>query len=83
MTDPENNTPERRDEPDSGGKPNLLQVAWSVIAALFGVQSAKNRERDFRKGDARDYIAIYVILVIGLVVGMVVAVNMVLDAAGK
>ena len=53
------------------------------MAALFGVQSAKNRERDFTKGDAGNYIGVYVVLVLALVIGMVVTVNMVLDAAAK
>lgn len=65
------------------GKPNLFQVIWSVIAALFGVQSGKNRERDFKKGKAGDYILVYVVLVVAMVLGMVVTVNMVLDAASK
>lgn len=64
-------------------KPDIFQVIWSVIAALFGVQSQQNRERDFNKGDPRDYITVYVVLVIALVVGMILVVNAVLDAAGK
>lgn len=79
---------EKRPEqnPDSGEshkKPNIFQVVWSVIAAVFGVQSQENRERDFKKGDPRDYITVYVILVIALVIGMIMVVNAVLDAAGK
>ena len=65
------------------GKPNLLQVIWSVIAALFGVQSGRNRERDFKQGKAGDYILVYVVLVVAIVLGVLIAVNMVLDAATK
>ena len=61
-------------------KPTLIQTISSILAALFGVQSAKNRERDFTKGDAGNYIGVYVVLVLALVIGMVVTVNMVLDA---
>ena len=66
-------------QPDDGEqqKPNLLQVIWSVLAALFGVQSARNRERDFKRGKASDYIAVYVVLVIGLVLAVAVVVSMV------
>lgn len=64
-------------------KPSLIQTISSILAALFGVQSAKNRERDFTKGDAGNYIGVYVVLVLALVIGMVVTVNMVLDAAAK
>ena len=62
-------------------KPNIFQVTFSVLAALFGVQSQKNRERDFKRGDASDYIGVYVFLVIGLVIGMIVVVNLVLSSA--
>ncbi len=34
----------------------LLQVAQSVLAAAFGVQSSRNRERDFKHGSARTFI---------------------------
>ena len=71
-----------QDNPEPG-KPNLFQVIWSVIAALFGVQSGKNRERDFKQGKAGDYILVYVVLVVAMVVGMIITVNMVLDAASK
>lgn len=70
------NSPQRK-------KTSLLEVIQGVLAGLLGVQSEEKRERDFKRGDARDYIAVYVILVIGLVIGMIVAVNMVLSAAGK
>jgi uncharacterized membrane protein YidH (DUF202 family) len=63
-------------------KPGFKDVVMSVLAAVFGVQSEQNRQRDFRKGDPGDYIAVYVALVIALVIGMIVLVNMVLEAAG-
>jgi len=67
-------------QPAPDKKPNLFQVIASVLASLLGVQSNKNRERDFKNGDARDYIGVYVVLVIALVIGMVILVNMVLPA---
>ena len=74
----QHHTPANQDK-----KPTLIQTISSILAALFGVQSAKNRERDFTKGDAGNYIGVYVVLVLALVIGMVVTVNMVLDAAAK
>ena len=71
------------DQGNPAGKTSLLEVTQGVLASLIGVQSAKNRERDFKRGDARDYIAVYVVLVIALVIGMIVLVSAVLDAAGK
>lgn len=76
MTDDQDN------EHHNAPRPNLLQVVWSVIAALFGVQSARNRERDFQRGRAGDYIVVYVILVVALVLGMIAVVSAVLSAAG-
>jgi hypothetical protein len=40
----------------SDDKMTLLQVAQSVLAAAFGVQSSRNRERDFKRGSARTFI---------------------------
>jgi len=74
----QHNTPTDQDK-----KPTLIQTISSILAALFGVQSSKNRERDFTKGDAGNYIGVYVVLVLALVIGMIVTVNMVLDAAAK
>ncbi|MDF1630381.1 MAG: DUF2970 domain-containing protein [Alcanivoracaceae bacterium] len=64
-------------------KPSLIQVVISVLASLLGVQSSKNRERDFSKGDPKDFIGVYVVLVVIFVVSMIVLVNMVLASAGK
>ena len=36
--------------------PNLLQVVGSVLAAGFGVQSRKNRERDFKQGNLKTFV---------------------------
>jgi len=38
--------------------PTLWQVIGSVAAAAFGVQSNKNRERDFQAGSAWTFIAV-------------------------
>ncbi len=70
-------------EPTPDNKPSLLQVIGSVLASLLGVQSGKNRERDFVKGDPKDYIGVYVALVVLFVIAMIVLVNMVISAAGR
>ncbi|MFP1684352.1 DUF2970 domain-containing protein [Alloalcanivorax sp. C16-1] len=67
------------DRPDQ--RPRFLQVVHSVLAALFGVQSGANRERDFQKGKAGDYIGVFVVMVIALVIGMFVVVSIVINAA--
>jgi hypothetical protein len=37
-------------------KPNIGSVMLSTLAAAIGIQSSKNRERDFAKGNLRSYI---------------------------
>ena len=39
-------------------KPSLLQVVKSVISAVIGVQSDKNREEDFKHGSLPVYIIV-------------------------
>lgn len=55
-------------------KVGIRQVMGSVAAAFFGVQSDRNRQRDFRRGRPRDFLiigalftALFVLAVIGLV----------------
>ena len=53
---------------------NPLQVVSSVLAASLGVQSSKNRERDFKQGRAGVFIAagiIFTVLFIGTVLTVV------------
>ncbi|MFT5578379.1 MAG: hypothetical protein ACI9WS_001133 [Paraglaciecola psychrophila] len=40
----------------------ILQMVASVLASFFGVQSSKNRIRDFKLGRARDFIIVGIIL---------------------
>ena len=73
-----------RDEPAKGKKPlNPLQVVSSVLAAGLGVQSSKNRERDFKQGNIGVFIAagiIFTLLFIGIVYSIV---QLVLKGAGS
>lgn len=41
---------------------NLWQVAGSVLAAFFGVQSSKNYQRDFNKGKPIHYVVMGIFL---------------------
>lgn len=72
-----------QDDKDPQQKPRLPQVLQSALAALFGVQSNANRERDFNKGQASDYIGVFVVLVIVLVIAMIVVVKLVLSSASS
>lgn len=62
-----------------GKKPTILQMAGSVLSAIFGVQNNKNRERDFTQGDMRDYIAIFVVIVMCIILGMITLVQLVIN----
>ncbi|ASK33929.1 DUF2970 domain-containing protein [Alloalcanivorax mobilis] len=67
---------------EQGQKPGFIHVLQSSLAALFGVQSSANRERDFKKGRAGDYIGVFAIMVIAVVITMIVVVSMVINSAG-
>ena len=61
-------TNDEQQEPEK--RLNPLQVVGSVLAAGFGVQSSKNRERDFKQGSFGTFIAagiIFTILFVGAV----------------
>ncbi|RLQ22942.1 DUF2970 domain-containing protein [Seongchinamella sediminis] len=62
---------------------NPLQVIASVFAAGLGVQSSKNRERDFNQGRAGVFIAAGLIFTLGFIALMVVIVQLVLSGAGN
>jgi hypothetical protein len=62
--------------------PTLLQTAASVLAAAFGVQSSKNRARDFKHGKASTFIAGGIIFTVLLVAAIYLAVRLSLRAAG-
>lgn len=47
--------------------PNLLQVIGSVLAAGFGVQTSKNRERDFQQGNAFTFIGVGLVATVAFI----------------
>lgn len=70
-------------KPDSSKPPGLLSMLTSVAAAIFGVQSDKNREKDFKKGDATQFIALGISAVLILLMIMMGVVNHVLSTAAS
>ncbi len=62
-------------------KPSLLEVVKSVLASFFGVQSNKNRERDFQQGSPAQFIIVGLILTILFIVGMILIVKLILATA--
>jgi len=65
------------DQPSTDNKPSFLQVMMSVLAAAIGVQSAKNRERDFSQSSPMPYIVgglIFTVLFVLSIIGVVMLV---------
>ena len=80
MNEKEDGSSNAREKP---GKLNPLQVVGSVLAAGLGVQSSKNRERDFKQGRLGVFIAagiVFTLLFIGFVIFVV---QMVLSGVAK
>ena len=63
-------------------KPGFIQITASLIAAAFGVQSAKNRERDFKHGNFRHFIVGGIVFTVLFVLTMFLVVSTVLERAG-
>ena len=63
-------------------KPGILNVIISVLAAMIGIQSEKNRERDFTKGDITNYLFVGVIVVAIFIFTLISFVNSILEDAG-
>jgi hypothetical protein len=62
----------------SPAKVGLRHLLQSVLAAALGVQSAKNRERDFQQGSAGVFIAAGLIFTVLFIGGVVAVVQMVI-----
>ena len=60
---------------------NPLSYIGSTLAAAFGVQSSKNRERDFQDGKAIHFIAAGIIATLLFIGGMYLLVQLILDNA--
>jgi len=64
-------------------KLSILQVVQSVLAASFGVQSHRNRERDFRQGSARTFIVAGLVGTVLFIATVYTIVTVVLDFAAR
>ena len=57
---------------------SLLNTFKSVAAAFFGVQSNKNRKRDFSQGKLSHFIVVGIISVIIFIAALVIIVSLVM-----
>ncbi len=63
-------------------KPGFWQVVFSILAAAMGVNSERNRERDFSASSPWPFIIGGVIFGVLFVVGIALIVAMVLEGTG-
>ncbi len=59
-------------------KPGLLHVVKSVLAALIGVQSDKNREIDFKQGSFPVYIVVGLVATLLFILALLAIVSLVI-----
>ena len=48
---------------DDHKPPGIFAVIGSILSAMIGIQSEKNRERDFAKGNISNYIIVGIFVV--------------------
>ncbi|MEH6636681.1 MAG: DUF2970 domain-containing protein [Halioglobus sp.] len=68
---------------DKGGSLNPLQVVSSVFAAGLGVQSSKNRERDFKQGRFGVFVAAGIVFTLLFIGTVFTVVQLVLKGSGN
>lgn len=73
--------PNRQTPPDDG-RMTLWRTAQSVGASLFGVQSSRNRQRDFSHGKPSHFIVIGLLAVALFVGALILIVQLLLRHAG-
>lgn len=67
--------------PPEDKAPTGLQVVGSVLASFFGVQSSRNRRRDFTHGKAHHFIAVALALTVVLALVIAGAVKLAIGLA--
>ena len=59
-------------------KPSIKQIVFSVLAAMFGVQSEQARKRDFEFGRPWHYVVVGLVMTILFVLSIVTVVKLVM-----
>lgn len=63
-------------------EPSLLDVLLSVLASMFGVQSNRNREKDFSHGKPSQYIIIGLVMTLLFILTVWGVVRLVMKLSG-
>jgi hypothetical protein len=64
-------------------KPGLGSVIMSTLSAFIGIQSSKNRERDFAKGNFKAYVISGLIFTVVFITSIVMLVKFLIANAGS
>jgi hypothetical protein len=80
MTEEKDQSP--TDKPEAPEKMGPMQVVSSVIAAGLGVQSSRNRERDFKQGRFGVFVVAGIIFTLLFIGTVYTVVQLVLKSAG-
>ncbi len=78
MTENNHNKNNKADETTTSDAPTLKQTMASVASAFIGIQSGKNRQRDFSQGKFSHFIIAGIIGVVFFISMLVLVVSMVL-----
>lgn len=70
------------DDPVDDKPPTLLQMMHSVLAAAFGVQSGKNRARDFTHGKPSHFVILGIAFTVIFALTLFGIVKLVVHLAG-
>jgi hypothetical protein len=73
----DNNIKDEKDE-----KPGFMDIVKSTLAAGLGVQSNKNRERDFKHGSIKTFAVAGIIFTVIFIAVVITVVKIVLKSAG-
>ena len=68
---------------DENQKLSFLQVLGSVVSSFFGVQKNATRERAFKRGRARDFIFVGILLTLVFILAVWGVVQLVMSVAVK
>lgn len=66
----------------SQGSPSLWKMLLSILAAVFGVQSEKNRQRDFSTGNAWAFALYGFVALIVFIIAVILLTRWALSLAG-
>jgi len=70
-------------ESDNTQKPRFVDIVKSTLAAAMGVQSNKNRERDFAHGNILAYVVSGIIFTVLFISTVIVVVKMVIHSTAN